>query len=387
MSDGSPVAARSRRPTNIASAVSYSTFLSPPRARSFPRVVRWTVPVALAGLLTSALSGCSTASPAAIVNGQAISQQQLDQQLQEWGSSSEYVKAEDQVFVQQYEQAASQGQQGQLYTVEAPSATGVGTYGAVWSDLELSNMITALAIRQHLARLHLSATPVEVDAAWASQYAANPNEWRQLSRSVRLLAAQADADRALVDGPPATSSQDKIFYKDNKPDFWSQLCLTTVNISVPGTGGGVNMAASKKEADEVANALSGHTGPGTLPATSGARYCDSPEQFIEQPLNFQSQVAVLAPGHATVLSEGAGYQVVEVRSRALIPYNAKVAADIDVTATHGGSQNPPNGDTKVIKVLMATRVEVNPAYGSWSATLPQGCAPQVVALIGAACVG
>ena len=208
-----PCPADSQRATNIAAAVKYRTFLSRPRARSVPRGAKWAIPVALAGVLAGGLSGCGTAPPAAIVNGQAISEQQLDQQLQEWASDPAYVKAQDQVFVQQYEQAAQSGQQGQIYTVEAPYATGVGTYGAVWSDLELSNMITALAIRQHLARLHLSPTPVQFDAAWESEYATNPAEWRQLSRSVRLLAAQADADHALVDGALTTSSQDKAFYR------------------------------------------------------------------------------------------------------------------------------------------------------------------------------
>ena len=112
-----------------------------------------------------------------------------------------------------------------------------------------------------------------------------------------------------------------------------------------------------------------------------------PEQFIEQPLNFQEQVAALAPGQATVVADGPGYEVVEVRSRAVIPYSNRIAADIEIVASHGGSQAPPNGDTKVNRILKDARVEVNPAYGSWSTTLPQNCAPQVVALIGAACVG
>lgn len=336
--------------------------------------------VVLAGALAGMLSGCSAAPPAASVNGEVITQQQLDQWLQDWASSPAYISAQDKIFLSQAEQGEENGGQNvQLFTVQAPVGTGPGEYGLVWSVMELSNLITALAVRQHLDRLHENPTRTQVAAAWAAEYASDPTLWRQLSSFTRASAAQQDADHALVDNSLTTASQDSLFYKDNRSYFWSQVCLYQFGVAVQGANGAVNMGASKQMAEQDVNALSGHgANAGQLPS-SGSRYCDSPEQFIEQPLSFQKQVGALAPGQATVLPETSSYEVVQVLSRAVIPYSKQIADDIEITATHGGSQTPPNGDAKVTDILLKADVKVNPEYGNWVTTLPQPCAPQIVA--------
>ena len=60
------------------------------RARTTPLAV-----VAVAGVLGSGLSACSTSPPAAMVNGEVISQTELSQNLQRWSSSPAYVASFD----------------------------------------------------------------------------------------------------------------------------------------------------------------------------------------------------------------------------------------------------------------------------------------------------
>ena len=56
------------------------------------------------------------------------------------------------------------------------------------------------------------------------------------------------ADHALIDTKASNPKEDKQFYKTEQSYFWSQVCVSTVDISV-GRNGHVNMAASKKQAD------------------------------------------------------------------------------------------------------------------------------------------
>ncbi|MGH9105070.1 MAG: hypothetical protein ACRDZX_04390 [Acidimicrobiales bacterium] len=358
----------------------HSTFLSQRAGRRRPRLSRAGLAlaaVAFAGAAGGALSGCSTAPEAASVNGQAISIQQLDHQLKWWSSIPTYVKAEDQSFADQAAQAASQGQQVPAYTVEG-SGTGPGVYGMYWTSQELSNMVTAVAVHQYLHRRAKLPSALQVAAAWASEYASDPTQWLQLPPVARAGAASQDADRAAVDGTVTDASQDKSFYRLHKSYFWSKVCLNTADVSVASPDG-VDMAASKREAQQVARAMTGHPArPVATPVTGSGRYCLAPGQLIDQPAGFRARVSALAPGTDTVLAENYGYRVVEVLSRTVIPYSDQVAGDIEAVSVHGGSQQPPTGDTKVTAILKAADVHINPAYGSWATTLPSPYPPQVL---------
>jgi hypothetical protein len=284
------------------------------------------------------------------------------------------VQAQDQVFVTQAEEAGDTSTQPP--SVGAPEGSGSDVYGMYWSATELSILIADLATQQHLAHRHEAPTAVQLDAAWESEYVASPAAWRELSPATRVSAAEDDADRALVSGALSSKSQDALFYKDNKSQFWSRVCLTAVEVSVPGPHGSINRAASLKQADQVASQLSGHGRTAQRPVVS-AGYCDSPEQFIEEPTTLQKQVDSMAPGQVAVLAESYGYNVVQLRSRTVIPYSPEIAGDIEVVATRGGSQTLPTGDQPVIKILLASHVEVNTLYGTWDPTVTSPCAPQV----------
>ena len=145
------------------------------------------------------------------------------------------------------------------------------------------------------------------------------------------------------------------------------MCLRTVDVTVPGPGESVDMAASRKQADEIAGELSGtvalSSGP---PVTSGALYCLTPEQLIDHAPGFRNEVSGLRAGQAVALPESYGYQVVQVRSRASVPFNDQTAADIEVVASQSGGQAPAwpvvgeGTDKSLIKLLKTVNVQINP---------------------------
>jgi hypothetical protein len=339
---------------------------------------RLAVPAAVAVLALAAAgtSSCGTAPPAAIVNGQEISEQAVAQQLEWWSASRAYVSQENAYFLSQAEQAALQGQQQQAVTV-AGAGSGPDVYSTTWTAIELTQMISAIALQQYLRSHHEHPTAREVAAAWASEYAMSPGEWQQLAPGARSWAAAFVADRALVDGTPSNDNADRSFYRSHSSYFWSRVCVLSADVSVPGQNGAVDMGASERQASSLAKQLEGSgLAPGALPG--GARYCLSPEQLIEQASDFRGRVAALGVGQVAVLKESYGYEVVAVTSRTAIPYTKAVAADIDEVVTHGGAQQLANGDAKVMAILRATRVSVNSAYGTWQANLPSPYQPEVL---------
>jgi len=335
----------------------------------------------VAAALAGSLAGCSTAPPAAIVNGQEISEQQLSAQLGYWASSPAYVQTEDSDFLDQAESEQQQGQQPELYSVVG-DGTGQGVYDMTWSDFELSSMISADAVSQYLQRRGEAPTAAQVDAAWASEYASNPTVWAQLAPAARSAAALADANHALVEGSAVDPSADVAFYRAHSSYFWSRVCLFSVDATVPGSDGGVDMSASKAQALKIASQLESKA-PAVAP--SGQRYCDTPEQFIELSPELVSRVGTLAPGNVAVVPESYGYQVLQVVSRSVIPYSSLIAGDIAIVAVLHGYQgidvsatSQPTPDVKLQAVLDAAHVTVNSAYGYWATDLPLPQLPQVI---------
>jgi hypothetical protein len=157
-----------------------------------------------------------------------------------------------------------------------------------------------------------------------------------------------------------------------------------VDVTILGPGGGINMAASHKQAEEIAGELSGAPTASSAPSvTSGALYCLTPEQLVEQAPVFRDHVNALKTGQAVALAQSYGYEVVQVRSRASIPFDKQTAADIEVVASASSGQTPAwpvvgeGTDTSLIKLLKAVTVQVNPLYGSWTTALPEPYLPQV----------
>jgi hypothetical protein len=137
------------------------------------------------------------------------------------------------------------------------------------------------------------------------------------------------------------------------------------------------MAASQKQAEAVANELTAAANGGPVPtAGTGARYCLTPEQLVAEPAVFRQEVNALAPGKAGLVPQNWGYEVVQVRSRTLIPFNTQVASVIGVIALGAGPTAytwPVQGDSTdsgLVRILKAADVQVDPSFGSWTTALP-----------------
>ncbi|MCL6091774.1 MAG: hypothetical protein M1435_02320, partial [Actinobacteria bacterium] len=284
---------------------------------------------ALGGAL---LAGCGTAPYAATVNGEAISVQELAAQTRDWASSPAYVKFQDAQFLSEEEAASAQGQTNVPNNTVEGNGTGPNVYGMYWTTVELSNMITSIALHQYLSRHGQLPSHEQYAAAWAAEWANNPPVWREVGRSARTSGATYDALRAQL-VPVASAKADEQFYSSHKAIFWTSVCLLEDDISVVGSNGTVDMAASKAKAQKVARALAANPSSPPASVSGGSRYCNTPEQLIEQPSALTSLVNSLAPGHASYLRERWGYKVLLVTSRAEIPYTSAIGADIEVVTS------------------------------------------------------
>jgi hypothetical protein len=328
------------------------------------------------GVLGASLSACSSSPPAATVNGQVISQPELSHYLQGWASSPAYVVSFDHASKAQSAQYAAQGETVPAFTVTG-TGSGPGNFGLPWSTGKLTELVTGVAVHQYLESRHEAPSYLEVSAAWASEQADLPQVWPQLPAALRTSVTQESADLALVQTKPPTLRTAEQFYKSNLSSFWSQVCLTALDSSVSGPNGTVDMAASRKQAETIVSQISAATsGAAASSVAVGARYCLSPEQLIEEAPAFRQQVNALAPGKAGIVPQSWGYEVVLVRSRTIIPFNAQVASVIGVVALGAGTNTfswPVQGDTSdsgLIKILKAANVKVDPAFGSWTTALP-----------------
>ncbi|HET9059789.1 MAG TPA: hypothetical protein VFN61_07695 [Acidimicrobiales bacterium] len=322
----------------------------------------------LAGVLVVAglaggLSGCSTAPAAAVVNGQKISVQQLDQQMSDWASSPDYRLVYDQNSFQQAQRSGNQNPQG--VTVEG-AGTGSGVYGRQWASTELTLMIDATAIHQYLAAHHEAPTSQQVAAAWASEEAAAPQLWQQLSPQTRTQAAEQDAQAALVYGKPVSVAADQQFYAGHEADFWSQVCLARTDVVVSGANGNVDNSASKRQADSEAKAWSG-TGSGSGAPQGAAQSCYSGEQLLERGVGYFRTVSSLPVGGTAAIPAQPGYQVVKVLSRQTLPFAGWDATVIELVSQHNGNHFQfPIGEGGIDNLVNRANVSVNIAYGAWT---------------------
>ena len=212
--------------------------------------------VVVTTLGATALSACSTSPPAASVNGDVITEAQLAQNLKGWAGSPAYVIAFNEASKLQAAQYAAQGQQVPAFTVEG-TGSGPDNFGLEWTTGRLTAMVSALAVQQYLQQHGRAPSELQRAAAWSSEQAAVPQVWPQLPQLLRSEVSQSAANLALVQpGTPdlKTAAQ---FFKAHASYFWSQVCLTTVDVSVPGLNGTTDMTASLKQAEAVAAQLSG----------------------------------------------------------------------------------------------------------------------------------
>lgn len=345
---------------------------------------------AVAAMVSAACASCTTSSPVATVNGHAITQSEFDQQLEAMAASPSYVKAFNTQQAENAQEAIAQAEQSgqstagiQAITLQG-TATGPDNYSLEWAVLQLNRIVNGEAVSQYLARAHRSATPQELTAAWDAEDAAQASSWRAFTPALRTVLAREDADHALIETKLTDAKTDKQFYDSHRGYFWSRVCVAEVDVSVAGANGGIDMPASKSQAEELAHKLS--SGASLNSATAGAGgaaqlsggsyYCLGPEQLNERSLSYVQGVGELAVGKAAAVAGPDGYQVVLVRSRNIVPLNRATEGVVDVVIALGGFQGDGYNDTPLINVLKQAKVQVNPQYGAWDSKPPSPYAPQ-----------
>lgn len=340
------------------------------------------------GALAAGLSACTTAPPAATVNGQVISQTELSDYIRGWAASPAYVQEFDRTSQLVARGAQAQGESNYpTFTVEG-TGSGPGTFGLPWTAGKLTALVSAVAVHQYLEKHGKEPTNAQRQAAWTSEEAASPTVWPELTPAIRSSVAEATAEEAVAEGKPASASTARKFYQAHLSSYWNRVCLTTQDVSVRAPDGTVDMAASHSRAETVAGDLVAAASEGNLASLrAGARYCLTPEGLVLKQSTFRSEVSSLAVGKAGLVTQPWGYEVVLLRSRRAIPFTAQVAPVIGVVADLSSIDEglaryvwPVIGgtdDTSLVDILKHADVQVDPAYGSWTTGLQSPFLPQV----------
>jgi hypothetical protein len=302
--------------------------------------------VALAATVSLVASGCDSSPFAASVNGQVVKQTALDAELAGRSANKAYIASVD----------ATAASQHLDLKVEGPVS---GTYSTAWAAQVLGEIVDGVAIHQHLSATHDLPSPAVTTAATAIQaaiYAQNLT-WYHFSPAQRAAFADRFADEAVLypsTGVPA--SYLKQVFAAYGGSLFTSVCIQTVNVSVSGAGGVLDLAASRSRALAVQRAIDAGTG-----GSEGSTTCYDQTGFAALPLGLISTVLGLAAHRASVPQKTTyGYQVIGVPTRHLIPTGP--ALDQVLSAAN----NVKAGANRTAAVIAAARVQVNPAYGTWA---------------------
>lgn len=302
----------------------------------------------------SLLSACDASPFAASVGGHSISSAALNNELRWAQQAKDYSAIVSANF-------------GQL-TGTNLKLTGAtpNSYSAGWTAFTLTQMIQGQVVRRAVAaqgtapdsNLYAAAMGgVEIESGGVT----GPNRdggVTQMAPGYLITLTQRVADHAFLETPLPTS-QLQGYYANYRSNFYTQVCVRQASVTVTGASGGIDFAASKTRAEQVARQMS--TAPNSV---GGAYNCYSHEQVNAQSATFINTVVALAPGQASIAQTPFGYQVTGVASRDTLPLAGPVAK---VLTTLVYDLRGPGSDTVLQRLLSQARVKVNPAFGTWHA--------------------
>lgn len=314
--------------------------------------------------VTLGAAGCDSSPVAASVDGSLIKQAALRAQMRGLASSPEFVQAWDSSF---------------SVPVRGSSP---GTFSLAFSASTLADLITATALRQHLAATHQTVDPA-ISATVRGYYALTAAGWFQFSPALRdELVAQA-SDTVAVQPDPGDLSLARQYLSDptKQAYFFTQVCVRTVTATVPDGNGGVDFPASYARAQQI-RAQQFPSSPSTTPpsappggnggsaAAGGATVCYSPAQLEQQGQSFYDTVIGLAPGQSTPPQRTSyGYNLLAVDSRQLLPFSPAVGKALIYNSPNLTQVSPRRA---VDRILAAARISLNPQFGHWDGTNPNG---------------
>jgi len=242
-------------------------------------------------------------------------------------------------------------------------ATG-NTYSSGWTAYTLSAMVEGQIVAHAVAATGQEPTSDLYTAALGGLEIENAGVTgtsgtggvTQMPPTYQIELTQRLADHAELETPLSDATLQAL-YKTYQANFYTQVCVTQLSVSVVSRTGTVNFSASQAQAQTVAGQLASGGKPG------GSVTCYTHEQLDQQPSpSLINTVVKLAPGQSTVQRTPFGYQVTAVTSRASLPLDGPVAK---VLTTLEYDINQPSDDTVLRHLSADAKVRVDPGYGTW----------------------
>jgi PPIC-type PPIASE domain len=315
-----------------------------------------------AALVAGCLAGCtSTLGYALVVNGTAISQNKINQELAEIASNKMYV-----TYIEQ----------GGTVTVKGSG--GAGTYNKAFVAALVNEQVSRAIIRQQLVALKalppasaLTSAKSEATQEYpAGIFAAFPAAYQTL-----LATEQAEAD-AFVHAAAATMAAGTVeqYYQAHQNDYDNEACIRIIQIADKNGAGQIDATASQLQAQDIKSQLdaggdfaslakqfSADNGQGGSAAAGGNLSGSAPDgcldaQEIQTVLSTAPAVASLPLNQVSnpVLTQ-TGVYLIEVTSRSVAPLNATVTLAIDQQLA----------SARLNSLVAKAHVKINPEFGSF----------------------
>lgn len=314
----------------------------------FLRLVAGALAAVLAGGL---LSACDSSPYVAVVDGSVIKETALNQELANGDRSLAYLELVESIHQQ------STGQSVALV------GSGTGTRSKAWVALQLTELIQAAIVHRAVAARGQLPDAAMLDAARGVLEAEmTPTGFAAVPASYRDVLVRRLAEHAELEQPGGDAPQLQQIYQQYRADFYSQVCVRQVPVTVTKPDGRVDVPGSLAAARRVlAQFGRTHTFPGSGPG--GSVKCYSQADVEAQSPGFVTTVMGLAPGQAGITRRASpGYDVVAVVSRRTEPFAGDVARVLETVIL----QRQPYVDAALLALDARARVTVDPAYGTWS---------------------
>ena len=325
--------------------------------------------VAVAALIMEALAGCaSTLGYAALVNGHAVTQKQLNQELADISHSPKYVQLIDQ-----------QGNEGPV------AGSGQGTYNKAFVAVLLDQQIEFEVIRQKLvaAKAWPSAAAVSGEKDAVSQgFPSGIFDTFSARYQRQLMTRQAELD-AYVNLVSAGLSGDALnqYYQSHLADYATEACVRHILISDKDSSGNLDYTASLADAQKIKaqldsggdfaalakqysqdnqGAAGGSAAAGGMLTGSAPDGCLSTSDLQQVVAEFAQAVVSLPVNTISApVKTSFGYHIIEVTSRATEPLDSTVTTDIHRRVA--GEQ--------LNALVSKAKIKVNPQFGTYSSKL------------------
>jgi len=315
---------------------------------------------------TGALAACNASPYAANVNGTTIDQTALNQEIAYGDRSPAYVDLVQAI--------ASQVTGSTVSFV----GDGTGTHNTDWSALELTNLVQARIIHQAVVAQGDEPDGADLDAARGVLEALlGVPGFTGIPVAYRDQLVQRLAEHASLEVPGSDVAVLRQAYDQRLADFYTQVCVRQIAVSVTATSGAIDYPSSFAAAQRIVGDYdAGPVGRALASqVTGGTVQCYSQADLETLATPFVTTVMTLAPGQAaSPVKTSFGYNVVAVVSRSTEPFAGAVARALQAALY----AFEPGMDVPLLALEQAAHVKVERSYGSWNGQATAQALPGVV---------